>query len=69
MAGYRCNVTGAVGTQQLAEAKPPVLCDTDPSQCVSGAKQLVYWHQADGNNVDADVDPCESLSLGPLGNI
>jgi hypothetical protein len=59
MLPYRCNVTGATSTTPVATAKPPVLCDTDPSKCVSGAKQMFFWHQLEGNNIPDDVTPSE----------
>ncbi|KAL4865341.1 hypothetical protein BDV12DRAFT_211111 [Aspergillus spectabilis] len=52
MAGYKCNVTGATSTSQLAPAQPPVYCENDESKCISGAKQMIAWNQRTGNNVD-----------------
>ncbi|KAL3481069.1 hypothetical protein BJX99DRAFT_254047 [Aspergillus californicus] len=53
MAGYKCNVTGATSTKQVAPAQPPLYCEDDEPQCVSGAKQIIAWNQQTGNNVDA----------------
>ncbi|KAF9046145.1 hypothetical protein BJ165DRAFT_1132791 [Panaeolus papilionaceus] len=38
----------------LAPAQPPVWCEDDTSKCVTGAKQMIFWHQLDGNNVFVD---------------
>ncbi|KAF9524967.1 hypothetical protein CPB83DRAFT_860323 [Crepidotus variabilis] len=54
MLPYRCKVTGITGNATVAPGVPPVWCETDAKQCVVGAKQMVYWHQLDGNNVEVD---------------
>jgi len=51
MAPHRCIVTGATSTTLVAPAIPPAWCENDPSQCVQGPKQMVFWNQLDGNNV------------------
>lgn len=51
MQGFKCKVTGATSTTPLAKAQAPVMCDTDESQCVQGAKQMIIWNQLTGNNV------------------
>ncbi|KIW22157.1 uncharacterized protein PV07_12478 [Cladophialophora immunda] len=51
MQGFKCMVTGATSTIPLAKAQAPVMCDTDPSKCVKGAKQMIVWNQLTGNNV------------------
>ena len=51
MQGFKCIVTGSSSTKKLAVAKPAVYCEDDPSQCVKGAKQMVFYEQLDGNNV------------------
>jgi len=62
MAGYKCNVTGATSTTPLAVAKPPVYCADDASKCVKGAKQMIAWNQAEGNNIK--VPPVFLMSPG-----
>ncbi|KIX03945.1 uncharacterized protein Z518_07498 [Rhinocladiella mackenziei CBS 650.93] len=52
MQGFKCMVTGATSTTPLAKAQAPVMCDNDPSTCVTGAKQMIVWNQATGNNVE-----------------
>lgn len=47
-------VTGATGVQPVAPAQPPVWCEDDPSKCVKGAKQMVYFNALDGNNINVD---------------
>jgi hypothetical protein len=54
MLPYRCTVTNATGTTPVGKAQPPVWCEGDESQCVTGPKQLIYWHQQDGDNVEVD---------------
>ncbi|KAF9446568.1 hypothetical protein P691DRAFT_733026 [Macrolepiota fuliginosa MF-IS2] len=51
---FRCRVTNAQSTTPLATPKPPVWCEGQPDKCVKGAKQMLYWHQADGNNIVVD---------------
>lgn len=48
---YKCKVIGATSSAPLAPAQPPVWCEDDITKCVNGAKQMVFWNQADGNNV------------------
>jgi len=49
---YRCQVTGSRSTKRVAPAKAPTWCEGNPSKCTKGAKQMIYWNQLDGNNVD-----------------
>lgn len=51
MQAHKCIVTGSKSTKKLAIAKPPVYCEGDPSKCVKGAKQMIFYQQLDGNNV------------------
>ena len=51
MQGFKCHVTGATSTTPLAKAQAPIMCDTDSSKCVQGAKQMIVWNQLTGNNV------------------
>ncbi|KAF9519655.1 hypothetical protein BS47DRAFT_1336747 [Hydnum rufescens UP504] len=48
---YRAKVTNSKSTKVVAPAKPPVWCEGTPSTCTKGAKQMVFWNQADGNNI------------------
>ncbi|KAF9525849.1 hypothetical protein CPB83DRAFT_795622 [Crepidotus variabilis] len=53
MQGFRCQVTNASGSAKpLAPAKPPVWCESNPGSCRTGAKQMIYWSQTDGNNIE-----------------
>jgi hypothetical protein len=49
---FKCNVTGATSTVPVAMPKPPVWCEEDQSKCVKGAKQMIYWNQAERNNIE-----------------
>ncbi|KAF2459869.1 hypothetical protein BDY21DRAFT_413702 [Lineolata rhizophorae] len=60
MQGFKCNVTGATATSPVAPARPPVYCEDDLSSCVQGAKQMIVWQQAEGDN----IEPSQSKSPG-----
>ncbi|KIY46927.1 hypothetical protein FISHEDRAFT_46370 [Fistulina hepatica ATCC 64428] len=49
---FKCNVTGATGTVAVGTPQPPVWCEEDQSQCVQGPKQMLYWNQLEGNNIE-----------------
>ncbi|KAJ7071801.1 hypothetical protein B0H15DRAFT_87627 [Mycena belliarum] len=51
---YRCKVTGAKSTTPVGTPKPPVWCENNPGACTKGPKQMIYWNQADGNNIQVD---------------
>ncbi|KAI1091240.1 hypothetical protein F5B19DRAFT_493621 [Rostrohypoxylon terebratum] len=65
MQNLRCHVTNSQSTKKVAAAKPPVLCG-DKTPCVKGAKQMIAWHQADGNNVETPegVNPGYNEKMG-----
>ncbi|KAJ4350001.1 uncharacterized protein N0V89_008622 [Didymosphaeria variabile] len=52
MQPYKCKVTNAKSTTPVAKAQAPVYCADDISKCVKGAKQMIAWHQQDGNNIE-----------------
>lgn len=52
MIGYKCKVTGMTGTAAVAPAKPATWCEDNPSSCTTGARQLIYWNQLEGNNIE-----------------
>ncbi|KAJ6448877.1 hypothetical protein C8R45DRAFT_1045484 [Mycena sanguinolenta] len=52
MQGFRCNVTGQPGDAALAPAVPPTWCQDSPANCSTGARQMIYWNQAEGNNIE-----------------
>ncbi|KAI9758870.1 MAG: hypothetical protein M4579_002754 [Chaenotheca gracillima] len=66
MQGFKCNVTGATSTTPIATAKAPVYCGDDKSKCVKGAKQMIAWQQATGNNVEPPqfVSPAYNTGFG-----
>jgi hypothetical protein len=51
MQGFRCKVTGEPGNTALAPAVPATWCQDSPANCTTGARQMIYWNQADGNNI------------------
>ncbi|KAF9555468.1 hypothetical protein CPC08DRAFT_712012, partial [Agrocybe pediades] len=48
---YRCRVTGSKSNTPVAKPKPPVWCEGNPGGCTKGAKQMIYWNQNSGNNI------------------
>jgi hypothetical protein len=53
MQGFKCNVTNASPTAKpLAKAQLPIYCENEPDKCVKGAKQMLAWQQATGNNIE-----------------
>ncbi|KAH8897803.1 hypothetical protein GQ53DRAFT_884649 [Thozetella sp. PMI_491] len=66
MANYKCHVSGSTSTQTLGAAKPPVYCGNDSTKCVKGAKQMIAWNQATGNNVvtPEGVSPGYNTGMG-----
>jgi hypothetical protein len=53
MQGFKCTVTGASPTAKLlAKAQVPIYCENEPEKCIKGAKQMLAWHQATGNNIE-----------------
>ncbi|KAF8074005.1 hypothetical protein FPV67DRAFT_1480188 [Lyophyllum atratum] len=49
---YRCKVTGMTGNSAVAPAVPGVWCEDNPSICVKGPRQLIYWNQLEANNIE-----------------
>lgn len=67
MQNFRCRVTNTSSTKKLGVAQVPVPCVDDPASCVSGAKQMIAWNQAEGNNVgDIGFSPAYSSKMGYL---
>ena len=61
MQGFKCTVTGATATHALAPAVPAAYCKDEPAKCVKGAKQMIVFNQAEGDNVPV---PREARSPG-----
>jgi hypothetical protein len=55
MQGFRCKVTDVVSGRQLAEARPPVLCRDDETQCVQGAKQMIAWNRESNSREESSI--------------
>ncbi|KAI0833672.1 hypothetical protein BC628DRAFT_1308198 [Trametes gibbosa] len=60
MNGFKCNVTGSTSNTPLAKPQLPRRCGADPDfgkpdavpgNCTYGAKQPLYWFQAERNNM------------------
>ncbi|KAJ7765721.1 hypothetical protein B0H16DRAFT_1524121 [Mycena metata] len=65
---YRCMVTGAKSTTAVGAAKPPVWCQNNPDGCTKGPKQLIYWNQLDGNNIEVDGMDADNEPKSPAYN-
>ncbi|KAK0636799.1 hypothetical protein B0T17DRAFT_482458, partial [Bombardia bombarda] len=68
MQNFKCHVTGSTSNKVVAKAKPPVYCADNPANCVKGPKQMIAWHQQEGNNVfpPNDVTPPYNEKMGFL---
>lgn len=52
MLPYRCKVTGMTGSAAVAPGNPPTWCEDNPGSCTTGARQMVYWNQLEGDNIE-----------------
>ncbi|KJA20613.1 hypothetical protein HYPSUDRAFT_1090757 [Hypholoma sublateritium FD-334 SS-4] len=52
MEPFKCKVTGSTGDRSVSRATAPIWCEGNQSQCVGGAKQMVFYNQLEGNNVE-----------------
>jgi len=68
MTGWKCKVTGATSTTPVAAAQPPVWCEDDQSKCVKGSKQMIYWNQQDGNNMEVTGYDLSGAQRSPAYN-
>ncbi|KIN08100.1 hypothetical protein OIDMADRAFT_100008 [Oidiodendron maius Zn] len=65
MQGFRCRVTNVTSERRLERAKPPIPCKGEPGNCVKGAKQIIVWHQLEGNNVEDEYEfPGYNIDMG-----
>ncbi|KAJ7592659.1 hypothetical protein C8J56DRAFT_929164 [Mycena floridula] len=65
---FKCKVTGATGTRAVGTPKPPVWCEDNPSKCVTGPKQMIYWNQLNGNNIETDGYDLSGAPRSPAYN-
>ncbi|KAJ7041973.1 hypothetical protein C8F04DRAFT_1077845 [Mycena alexandri] len=65
---YRCMVTGAKSTKVVGAAKAPVWCQNDPDACTKGPKQMIYWNQLDGNNIEVEGVDADNEFKSPAYN-
>ena len=68
MLPFKCRVNGASSTTPIAVAKPPVWCEDDTSKCVKGAKQMIYWNQKEGNNIEVTGSDLSGSPKSPAYN-
>ncbi|KAI0635898.1 hypothetical protein C8Q77DRAFT_600541 [Trametes polyzona] len=64
MNGFKCKVSGDVGSQPIGKPAVPRRCGADPDNgfpdprpgnCTIGAKQPLYWYQKERNNMPEDT--------------
>ncbi|KAG6375213.1 hypothetical protein JVT61DRAFT_3426 [Boletus reticuloceps] len=67
---YKCKVIpDSSSPKTIGTPKPPVWCQDDASKCVKGPKQVIIWHQAEGNNIDpTGRDPISGFLDTPAYN-
>ncbi|KAJ7718950.1 hypothetical protein DFH07DRAFT_859755 [Mycena maculata] len=65
---YRCKVTGATSTKAIGTPQPAVWCEDDASACVTGPKQLLYWNQLEGNNIEVSGYDASGAPKSPAYN-
>lgn len=69
---FKCRVSGSTSTTPVAKPNPPVWCEGNPDACTKGAKQMIYWNQLEGNNIEvsgwdqigAPKSPAYNMKLG-----
>ncbi|KAG1847052.1 hypothetical protein F4604DRAFT_1936096 [Suillus subluteus] len=65
---FKCMVTSATSTTPVATPKPPVWCEEDQSTCTQGAKQILIWNQAEGNDIAVNGTDLSSNPKSPAYN-
>ncbi|EEB93106.1 hypothetical protein MPER_08285 [Moniliophthora perniciosa FA553] len=68
MMPYKCNVTGIPGSLSLAPAKPAVWCEDAPGNCTQNAKQMIFWNQLEGDNIEVEGNDLSGSSRSPAYN-
>ncbi|KAK7032893.1 hypothetical protein R3P38DRAFT_2919543 [Favolaschia claudopus] len=68
MQGFRCKVTGQPGKYAVAPAVPPTYCADNSADCTSGPRQMIYWNQAEGNNIDVSGNDARGFPKSPAYN-
>ena len=68
MEPLKCRVTGATSRIPVATAQPPRWCEDNPIACVKGAKQMIFWNQASGNNIAVEGQDLSGRPKSPSYN-
>ncbi|KAF7288315.1 hypothetical protein HMN09_01406000 [Mycena chlorophos] len=69
MTGFRCTVTGTPGKSALAlPAIAPTWCQDTPHNCTSGPRQMIFWNQLDGNNIEVEGYDLSGMPKSPAYN-
>ncbi|KAJ3730266.1 hypothetical protein C8R42DRAFT_2944 [Lentinula raphanica] len=67
--GSRCQVTGNTDkSKSLGVPRPPVWCEGNSTACVKGPKQMLFWHQASGNNIEVSGFDLSGEAKSPAYN-
>jgi hypothetical protein len=75
MNGFQCRITNSTSSVGLATSKVARRCGADPANgkpsavpgnCTYGAKQPLYWYQAEQNNVSV---PSKFVPLAQLSSL
>ncbi|KAJ3966635.1 hypothetical protein EV361DRAFT_1012528 [Lentinula raphanica] len=67
--GSRCQVTGNTDkSKSLGVPRPPVWCEGNSTACVKGPKQMLFWHQASGNNIEVSGFDMSGEAKSPAYN-
>ena len=65
---YRCRVTGTPGTAAIGRAVPPTWCEDNTASCTPGPKQMIYWNQAEGDNIEVSGRDLSGMPRSPAYN-
>ncbi|KAJ6517256.1 hypothetical protein C8R47DRAFT_1000280 [Mycena vitilis] len=68
MQGFRCKVVGQTGGSAVAPAIPPTWCEDTPTNCTTGARQMIYWNQLDGSNIFVSGSDSHGAPRSPAYN-
>lgn len=68
---FRCNTTSSVPStfRPLGIPKPAVWCEDDQLKCVRGPKQMLYWNQLTGNNIEVSGFDLNGFPRSPGYNL
>lgn len=65
---FKCKVTGATSNKVVGTPNPPKWCEDNTSACVTGPKQMIYWNQLEGNNIEVEGFDLHGQNRSPAYN-